>query len=120
MTITLYGIKTCDTCKKARQWLEQNGIEHRFHDYRVDGLSPELLEYFINRLGWEKMLNKSSTSWRQLSAEQQTDLNRDKAKQLMLETPTLIKRPILETGNALIVGFKAEQYESLNLSEATG
>jgi arsenate reductase len=113
----LYGIKNCDTCKKARQWLEQNGIEHRFHDYRADGLTPELLQSFIDRLGWEKLLNKSSTSWRQLSPEQQADLTREKAARLMLETPTLIKRPILDTGNKLIIGFKADQYASLNLSE---
>jgi arsenate reductase len=113
----LYGIKNCDTCKKARQWLEQNGIEHRFHDYRADGLTPELLQSFIDRLGWEKLLNKSSTSWRQLPPEQQADLTREKAARLMLETPTLIKRPILDTGNKLIIGFKADQYASLNLSE---
>jgi len=113
--ITLYGIKNCDTCKKARQWLEQNGIEHRFHDYRVDGLPSELLQHFIESLGWENMLNKSSTSWRQLNSEQQSDLTREKAFDLMLKTPTLIKRPILDTGKALIMGFKSDQYESLNL-----
>jgi arsenate reductase len=115
--ITLYGIKNCDTCKKARLWLEQSGIEHRFHDYRADGLPPELLKRFIDELGWEKLLNKSSTSWRQLPPEQQADLTREKATRLMLETPTLIKRPILDTGNKLIIGFKADQYASLNLSE---
>jgi arsenate reductase len=115
--LALYGILNCDTCKKARQWLEQNGIAHRFHDYRIGGLPPELLQHFIDGLGWEKMLNKSSTSWRQLSPEQQADLTREKAARLMLETPTLIKRPILDTGNKLIIGFKADQYASLNLSE---
>lgn len=113
----LYGIKNCDTCKKARQWLEQNGVAHRFHDYRIDGLTPELLQHFIDGLGWEKLLNKSSTSWRQLSPEQQADLTREKAARLMLEMPTLIKRPILDTGNKLIIGFKADHYASLNLSE---
>ena len=113
----LYGIKNCDTCKKARQWLDQHGIEHRFHDYRLDGLSPELLQRFIDGLGWEKLLNKSSTSWRQLGPERQADLTHEKAMALMLETPTLIKRPILDTGNKLIVGFKADQYAALNLSE---
>ncbi|WP_374086472.1 ArsC family reductase [Methylomicrobium lacus] len=118
--ITLYGIKNCDTCKKARQWLEQHGIDHRFHDYRVDGLPPELLQRFIDGLGWEKLLNKSSTSWRQLSADQQTDLTQEKAVALMLETPTLIKRPVLECGNTLTLGFKADQYEVLNLKDAKG
>jgi len=118
--LTLYGIKNCDTCKKARQWLEQAGIAHRFHDYRVDGLPPELLQRFSDRLGWEKLLNKSSTSWRQLSADRQADLTREKAFALMLETPTLIKRPILDSGNALTLGFKAEQYEALKLKETQG
>jgi arsenate reductase len=118
--ITLYGIKNCDTCKKARQALEQNGIEHCFHDFRADGLTPELLRHFIDRLGWEKLLNKSSTSWRQLSPEQQAGLTGDKAARLMLETPTLIKRPILDTGSTLHIGFKAGQYDSLNLTEAKG
>jgi arsenate reductase len=115
--ITLYGIKNCDICKKARQTLEQRGIEHRFHDFRADGLAPELLQRFIDGLGWEKLLNKSSTSWRQLSPEQQADLTREKAARLMLETPTLIKRPILDTGSALHIGFKAGQYDSLDLTE---
>jgi arsenate reductase len=118
--ITLYGIKNCDTCKKARQALERNGIEHGFHDFRADGLGPELLRHFIDGLGWEKLLNKSSTSWRQLSSEQQSDLDREKAARLMLEIPTLIKRPILDTGNALHIGFKPGQYDSLNLTEAKG
>jgi arsenate reductase len=115
--LALHGIKNCDACKKARQWLEQNGIAYRFHDYRADGLTPELLQSFIDRIGWEKLLNKSSTSWRQLSPEQQANLTREKAARLMLETPTLIKRPILDTENKLIIGFKADQYASLNLSE---
>jgi arsenate reductase len=118
--ITLYGIKNCDTCKKARQWLEQRGIEHRFHDFRADGLTQELLSRFIDGLGWEKLLNKSSTSWRQLSPEQQADLTREKASRLMLETPTLVKRPVLDTGSALHIGFKAGQYDSLNLTETKG
>ncbi len=118
--LTLYGILNCDTCKKARQWLERSGIAYRFHDYRADGLPPELLQRFIDALGWEKLLNKSSTSWRQLSAEQQADLTCEKALALMLDTPTLIKRPILESGTRLIIGFKTDQYEALNLSEAQG
>ncbi|MBM4206652.1 MAG: ArsC family reductase [Gammaproteobacteria bacterium] len=108
--IVLYGIKTCDTCKKARAWLEQNHIEHRFHDFRVDGLSEAQLQQFIDKLGWEKLLNKSSTSWRQLSPEQQADLTEAKAKNLMLATPTLIKRPVLDTGNGLLLGFKTDVY----------
>ena len=105
---TLYGIKNCDTVKKARNWLDQNGIAYRFHDFRTDGLTPELLEHFIEHLDWNKLLNRSSTSWRQLSTEQQHGLTLEKAMQLMLDTPTLIKRPILNTGDKLILGFSAK------------
>lgn len=116
--ITLYGIPNCDTCKKARRWLEQHGVEYRFHDVRADGLSSELLQRFIERLGWEKLLNKSSTSWRQLRPEQQANLDADKAKALMLETPTLLKRPILDAAGGLLVGFKPEHYDALDLGNA--
>ncbi|MGZ8188534.1 MAG: ArsC family reductase [Methylosarcina sp.] len=116
--ITLYGIKNCDTCKKALKWLEQNNQACRFHDYRSYGLTPQLLEDFADRLGWDKILNRGSTSWRQLSEEQRSDLNREKACRLMLEMPTLIKRPVLATGDRLIVGFKADQYSSIFLKLA--
>lgn len=109
---TLYGIKNCDTCKKARRWLEQNGIAYEFHDYRADGLTSELLKHFAENLGWEALLNRSSTSWRQLSTEQQADLTQEKASQLMLSIPTLIKRPILDTGKKLVIGFKSGSYET--------
>lgn len=108
---TLYGIKNCDTVKKARTWLDQNGIAYRFHDFRTDGLTPELLQHFAGHSDWTKLLNRSSTSWRQLSAEQQSDLTQEKAIQLMLDIPTLIKRPVLDTGGKLIIGFKAENYQ---------
>jgi arsenate reductase (glutaredoxin) len=109
---TLYGIKNCDTVKKARLWLDQNGITYQFHDFRVDGLTPAQLHDFAARLDWSTLLNRSSTSWRQLSAEQQGDLTLEKAISLMLQTPTLIKRPILDTGDKLIIGFKADHYQT--------
>lgn len=102
---TLYGIKNCDTVKKARSWLDQNGIAYQFHDFRADGLTPELLQHFAEHLDWTKLLNRSGTSWRQLSAEQQSGLTQEKAMQLMLDTPTLIKRPVLDAGDKLILGF---------------
>jgi len=114
---TLYGIKNCDTVKKARRWLDDNSIVYRFHDYRSDGLSLELLNHFADQLGWNTLLNRSSTSWRQLSAEQQADLNAGKATALMLATPTLIKRPILDTGDKLVIGFKDGSYAN-HLPEA--
>lgn len=104
---TLYGIKNCDSVKKARLWLDKNGTLYRFHDFRNDGLTPALLERFIVRSDWNTLLNRSSTSWRQLGADQKADLTAQKAFRLMLDTPTLIKRPILDTGDQLIIGFAA-------------
>jgi Spx/MgsR family transcriptional regulator len=110
--VVLYGIKNCDTVKKVRAWLDDNGIDYQFHDYRVDGLTSEQLQRFAANLGWEAMLNRSSTSWRQLSAEQRSDLTEAKALRLMLETPTLIKRPILDSGSELMLGFKPVIYQA--------
>ncbi|OAI14782.1 arsenate reductase [Methylomonas koyamae] len=108
----LYGIKNCDTVKKARALLDSRRIEYRFHDYRSDGLEPALLQKFVDALGVDAVLNQRSTSWRQLGDEQKRDLTPDKAVQLMLAVPTLIKRPILDDGRQLLVGFNPEQYPS--------
>ena len=108
--VILYGIGNCDACKKARRWLTQNAIDFRFHDFRIDGLTPEMLAHFADHLSWEVLINRSSTSWRQLDAAEQADLNREKSLQLMLNTPTLIKRPILDTGKQLFIGFKSGDY----------
>jgi Spx/MgsR family transcriptional regulator len=110
--VVLYGIKNCDTVKKARNWLDKYGIAYQFHDYRVDGLTPEQLHHFATKLGWSAMLNRSSTSWRQLSAEQQDGLTEVKALELMLEIPTLIKRPILDAGSEILIGFKPDIYQA--------
>ena len=109
---TLYGIKNCDTVKKARKWLDENSIAYRFHDFRIDGLTLAQLIDFTARKDWSLLLNRSSTSWRQLSAEQQGDLSLETAIVLMLSTPTLIKRPVLDTGDQLIIGFKADHYQT--------
>ena len=108
---TLYGIKNCDTVKKARKWLEDNHIDYQFHDFRDNGLDTALLEHFDSALGYDKMLNRRSTSWRQLSEEQKKSPNKQKAFQLMLATPTLIKRPILDTGEKIILGFASDNYK---------
>jgi Spx/MgsR family transcriptional regulator len=103
---TLYGIKNCDTVKKARHWLDENAISYRFHDYRVDGLTYEQLVDFETRLGWEAMLNRSSTSWRQLADAQKTNITRESALQLMLATPTnLTVSPVSRT--VLIVAVES-------------
>lgn len=108
----LYGIKNCDTVKKARALLDSRRIEYRFHDYRVDGLEPALLQKFVDALGVDAVLNQRSTSWRQLDDEQKRDLTPETAVQLMLAVPTLIKRPILDDGRQILVGFNPEQYPS--------
>ncbi|MDX7988088.1 ArsC family reductase [Xenorhabdus sp. 12] len=121
-TFILYGIKNCDTIKKARRWLEDQEIPYQFHDYRVDGLSSELLQSFVEQIGWEPLLNTRGTTWRKLSDEQKAAIdNAEAAKALMLEQPAIIKRPLLishseKTKTALsadkyLLGFKAEQYQ---------
>jgi len=110
---TLYGIPNCDQVKKARNWLEQYQIPYQFHDFRKQGLTRELLEFFEAQVGWEVLLNKQSTRWRQLTTEQKSKIGLETALQYMLETPTLIKRPVLNTGTGLIVGFKTEVYQDL-------
>jgi Spx/MgsR family transcriptional regulator len=109
--LTLFGIKNCDTVKKARTWLDAHNKTYTFHDYRTDGLDETLLNKLENGLGWENMLNKRSTSWRQLSDAQKNNLDKSKALQLMLETPTLIKRPIVNTNETFIIGFNPTQYQ---------
>jgi len=108
---TLYGISNCNTVKKAKDWLEANHIEYQFHDYRKQGLTADLLDSFEAALGWEKLLNKQSTSWRKLNDEQKSNVSKQTALQYMLETPTLIKRPVLDTGEKMIIGFKVENYQ---------
>jgi len=108
---TLYGISNCNTVKKAKDWLQENNIAFQFHDYRKQGLSAELLASLEETVGWEKLLNKQSTSWRKLSDEQKSNISKQTALEFMLETPTLIKRPVLDTGDKMIVGFKAENYQ---------
>jgi arsenate reductase len=110
---TLYGIKNCDAVKKARKWLDTNTIAYQFHDFRSDGLNTKLLTRLEARLGWENMLNRRSTSWRQLDDQQKDNLSLDRAIALMLETPTLIKRPVLDTGEQILIGFNQDDYQKL-------
>lgn len=108
----VYGIKNCDSVKKARNWLEAQAISYRFHDYREDGLDTELVQHFIDQLGLEVILNQRSTSWRQLDPAQKQNLTPDQALQLLVTVPTLIKRPILDTGTQLLVGFSPDLYRN--------
>jgi Spx/MgsR family transcriptional regulator len=108
---TLYGISNCSTVKKAKDWLGENGIDYQFHDFRKQGLTIELLQSFETVVGWEKLLNKQSASWRKLNDDQKNNISKQSALQYMLETPTLVKRPILVKGEKVIVGFKADYYQ---------
>ncbi|WP_027058258.1 ArsC family reductase [Mesorhizobium loti] len=111
MTITMYGITTCDTVKKARVWLEGHDVAYRFHDFRAEGLDAKRLDGWVGQVGWEKLLNKGSTTFRELAEADKQSLDEKKAKALMLAKPTMIKRPVLEVDGSVLVGFKPEAYE---------
>lgn len=108
--LTVYGIKSCDTCKKALKFLAAKEIEHRFHDLRDDGLDIQMLERWVDRIGWEKLLNKKSLTWRKIPEVDRNDMNQDKALAAMIERPTLIKRPVLEADNFIAVGFSEKRF----------
>lgn len=115
--ITLYGIKNCDTVKKARQWLDTQAIAYRFHDFRNDGLTLTQLQHILSFCAWDVLLNKRSSTWKTLSATQQTTLNAQSGVDLLLEHPTLIKRPVLDTGDQILVGFNADEYQTVFASK---
>lgn len=110
---TMYGIKNCDTIKKARRWLEEHQVEYRFHDYRVDGLDDKLLRTFIAELGWEALLNTRGTTWHKLDESVRAGINNaDAAAALMLEMPAIIKRPLLcAPGKPMLLGFSDSSYQ---------
>jgi arsenate reductase (glutaredoxin) len=109
----MYGIRNCDTVKKARAWLEAAGIAYEFHDYKVSGIDRARLEAWCTELGWDALLNRAGTTFRKLELSEKADLNRDKAVALMLAHPSLIKRPVLDLGGRRMVGFRPERYETL-------
>lgn len=115
MTTTLYGIKNCDTIKKARLWLSTNDIDYSFHDYRKDGVDATWLAQAEQALGWELMLNKRGTTFRQLSEEQKQNVDKTAALALLLEYPAMIKRPILIHDGKYSIGFKDQQYTEVFL-----
>lgn len=110
---TLYGIKACDTMKKARSWLDEHGVKYQFHDYKVSGIDREHLEAWCKQAGWETILNRAGTTFRKLPDDQKADLNERKAIALMLAQPSMIKRPVLEQGARLLVGFKPAEYQAV-------
>ena len=107
---TLYGIPNCDTVRKARNWLGTRGIAHRFHDFRADGLTAERVAAWVDALGWEALLNRRGTTWRQLDADVRAAIGAATAPALLLAQPTLIRRPVLEQDGAVHLGFDADQY----------
>ena len=113
MAVTLYGIKHCDTIRKARRWLIDQGIEFTFHDFRSDGLDRNLFKRWVEELGWEILLNKRSTTWRKLAPDVKKNIDQEMALHIMLEQPAIIKRPILDLGDRRIVGFSDETYRAV-------
>jgi arsenate reductase (glutaredoxin) len=113
VSITIYGIKNCDTMKKARAWLETHHVAYDFHDYKAEGIDRKRLEGWAKSVGWETLLNRAGTTFRKLPEKDKDALTQAKAIALMLEQPSMIKRPVLDLGGKLVVGFKPEIYKSL-------
>jgi arsenate reductase len=110
MAITIYGIKNCDTMKKARAWLDSHSVGYTFHDYKAEGIDKARLQRWAKEVGWETLLNRAGTTFRKLDDAAKEGLNESKAIALMLEQPSMIKRPVLDLGGKLVVGFKPEIY----------
>lgn len=108
--IAVHGLKNCDTCRKALKWLQAEGMPHRFHDVRADGLDADMLAKWVAAAGWETLLNRRGTTWRGLPDSDKADIDEARASALMLAHPALIKRPVFDTGTAIVIGFgPAEQ-----------
>jgi Spx/MgsR family transcriptional regulator len=110
MAATLYGIKNCDTMKKARAWLDAKGVPYAFHDYKAEGIDRPRLEAWARAVGWETLLNRAGTTFRKLPEADKADLDERKALALMLDQPSMIKRPVLDLDGRLLVGFKPDYY----------
>jgi len=111
--ITLYGIPNCDTMKKARAWLAEHGVDYEFHDYKKFGIDEKMLRAWVRELGWQALLNTRGMMWRKVPQKVRDNIDEASAIALMLETPSMIKRPVLDTGSQRHVGFKAEQYAQI-------
>jgi Spx/MgsR family transcriptional regulator len=112
MTVTIYGIKNCETMKKAFAWLDKAGVDYTFHDYKKEGIDRKRLEAWSKAVGWETLLNRAGTTFRKLPERDKAGLTAAKAVKLMLEQPSMIKRPVLDLGGRLLVGFKPEDYQA--------
>ena len=119
MSITIYGIKKCDTMNKARAWLDKRGVEYAFHDYKTAGIERERLEKWEKKVGWEKLLNRAGMTFRKLPDKDKAGLDAKKAMALMLKQPSMIKRPVLDLGGGkLLVGFSTELYSGTMAANA--
>jgi arsenate reductase (glutaredoxin) len=110
MTIHLYGIPNCDTVKKARAWLDAQGVAYQFHDFKKEGIDQDRLRGWVQAAGWERVLNRKGTTFRQLEPAQKEGLDAEKAIRLMAAQPSTIKRPVVESGDGLLVGFDADEW----------
>ena len=110
MTITMYGIKNCDTIKKARTWLDGRGVPYAFHDYKSAGIDESRLRRWASEVGWERLLNRAGTTFRKLPDPQKEGIDEPKAIALMIEQPSMIRRPVVETDGQLLVGFDPDRY----------
>jgi len=111
VAVTIYGIKNCDTMKKARAWLDGHGVAYTFHDYKASGIDAAHLRSWAGKVGWEVLLNRAGTTFRKLDEAEKADIDAAKALKLMQAQPSLIKRPVLDVDGTLLVGFKPEVYE---------
>jgi len=111
--IIIYGIPNCDTMKKARRWLEANVVEYDFHDYKKRGVPEKNLKTWVQKAGWETILNKRGTTWRKLDDELKHTIDNESAIKVMLDNPSIIKRPVLESNQLLLIGFKEDEYKQL-------
>ncbi|VIO72345.1 Regulatory protein Spx [Bradyrhizobium ivorense] len=110
VSITIYGIKNCDTMKKARAWLDDHGVAYEFHDYKAAGIGKDKLKQWSDEVGWETLLNRAGTTFKKLPDADKEGLNERKALALMAEQPSMIKRPVLDLGSKRVVGFKPDLY----------
>jgi arsenate reductase (glutaredoxin) len=113
MTVSMYGIKNCDTIKKARRWLDEHSVAYTFIDYKVAGIDSAKLQAWSKLVGWDKLLNRSGTTFKKLPDGERADLDEAKAIRLMAAQPSMIKRPVLELGRVVLVGFSPETYEQV-------
>ena len=111
MELTIFGIKNCDTMKKAMKWLDDNGIGYHFHDYKKEGVPEQRLRQWLEALGWETVINKRGTTWRKLDDAVQESMNTEKAITVATENPSIIKRPILQNDDFILAGFKADEWK---------